>query len=103
MQNMAGGGSTSSSTATFTQVYAILSAHCSGSSCHNPGSRYDISFSSQSAAYTSLQGLVVAGNPAVSGFYTTVKAGVMPPEGPKLTDAELQTISSWIDAGGLND
>jgi hypothetical protein len=33
----------------------------------------------------------------------TVNSGSMPPGGPKLSAANLQTIASWINAGALNN
>ncbi|MGZ3689352.1 MAG: c-type cytochrome domain-containing protein [Bdellovibrionota bacterium] len=38
-----------------------------------------------------------------SHIYEAVKAGEMPPGGPKLTDAELQAIHDWIQGGAPNN
>ena len=97
------GGAGGSAAPTFTQVYTtILVIYCSGSSCHNPGSQKDVSFASQSSAYSAVKSRVTAGNGAGSSFYMTVNSGSMPP-GPKLSAANLALIKAWIDAGALNN
>jgi hypothetical protein len=100
----AGTSSDGGTVVTFTDIYTnILVPHCSGSACHNPGSQRGISFSSQSAAYTSVKGQVTPGNGANSSFYRTVNGGSMPPGGPKLSSTDLAKIKAWIDAGALNN
>ncbi|HVZ88243.1 MAG TPA: cytochrome c [Polyangia bacterium] len=103
------GGATSTGGAggtapTFTEIYTqILTVHCAGTSCHDPGSQKGVGFSTQSAAYSSVQKLVTPGNGAGSSFYKTVNGGSMPPGGPKLSVADLALIKAWIDAGALNN
>ena len=98
------GGAGGSPAPTFTQIYSsILVVYCSGSNCHNPGNQRNVSFASQSSAYSSVKNLVTAGNGAGSSFYVTVNSGSMPPGGPKLSAANLALIKAWIDAGALNN
>ena len=98
------GGVDGGTAATFTDIYNnILVPHCSGSSCHNPGSQKGVSFSSQSNAYSAVKSRVTAGNGANSSFYKTVNGGSMPPGGPKLSTTDLAKIKGWIDAGALNN
>ncbi len=105
-----GAGGTSSgnggagAAATFTTIYStILTAHCSGGSCHTPGSAGGVSFSSKSNAYSAVSSRVTPGNGANSGFYNTVNSGAMPRGAPKLSAADLASIKGWIDAGALNN
>ncbi|HZL20342.1 MAG TPA: hypothetical protein VFG23_21595, partial [Polyangia bacterium] len=89
---------------TFTQIYnQILIVYCAGSNCHDPGSQKGVGFSTQSAAYSSVNLLVTPGNGAGSSFYKTVNGGSMPPGGPKLSAVNLALIKAWIDAGALNN
>ena len=99
-----GSGAGGAPAPTFSQIYTtILTPSCSGSQCHNPGSQRGITFASQSSAYSSVKGLVTAGNASGSSFYVTVNSGQMPPGGPKLSTAALQMLAAWINAGALND
>jgi hypothetical protein len=98
------GGAGGSAAPTFTQIYtSILVVYCSGNSCHNPGSQKNVSFASQSSAYSAVKSRVTAGNGAGSSFYMTVNSGSMPPGGPKLSAANLALLKAWIDAGALNN
>ncbi len=97
------GGAGGSAAPTFTQVYqTILSVSCTGSQCHSPGSQGGVSFSSQSTAYSSVKGRVVAGNASGSSLYTLVNGGRMPP-GNKLPAAQISLLAAWINAGALNN
>ena len=46
---------------------------------------------------------VVASDPDKSTLYTLVKSGVMPFGGPRLPNADAQTIFTWIKAGAPNN
>ncbi len=97
------GGAGGAAAATFTQVYQmVISANCTGSQCHSPGSNGGFSFSSQSTAYSSIKSKVSAGNANSSQFYTVVNSGQMPP-GKKLSSSLISLIASWINAGALNN
>jgi hypothetical protein len=99
-----GGTTDGGTTATFTQVYTtILSVYCTGSSCHNPGTKGNVNFASQAMAYSTLKSRVVAGNSASSTLYTDVNTGKMPDSKPKLSAANIALIKAWIDAGALNN
>ncbi len=89
---------------TFSAIYqGILLVSCSGSQCHNPGSRHGVSFASQSSAYPAVFSRVMPGNANGSSLYGLLSAGVMPPSDRKLAPAQLSEIAAWIDAGASND
>ncbi len=43
--------------------------------------------------------VVIPGDSSLSAIVSVVKYGTMPHEGARLTNAEIETISKWIDAG----
>lgn len=86
-------------------ILPIFKKHCVG--CHNSDeSEAGLDLSSSQAALTGSSGgsVLKAGLPDSSPLYLTVTHHedypAMPPEKPKLADAELKTIREWI-AGGL--
>ncbi len=115
-----------SAPATWTQVYTdIISPSCA--SCHSPtgigGESGKLDMSSQPAAYTNLFDVAAAGS-ACSGKGTRVTpksaatsilylkisttdpspcGSKMPLTGPALSQAEVDEIASWINAGAMND
>lgn len=92
-------GSPTSTPATFTQVnQQIFQPRCVG--CHGSGASPDLTSFSSFAQNTTF---VVPGNAAQSAIYTAVSTGRMPQGGTALTQAELSTLSSWIDNGAKND
>lgn len=68
---------------------------CHGSGVQSAGYRFD--------TYSGTMNAVVPGNPSGSTLYQAVSSGVMPLGGPPLTSQELQTISSWISQGALDN
>lgn len=80
----------------------ILSASCTGSQCHSPGTQGGVSFASQSSAYSAAKSRVTAGNASGSSLYTLVNGGRMPPGG-KLPAAQISLLAAWINAGALNN
>lgn len=112
--------------ATFTEVYAILSAKCV--SCHAGGAG-GLSFNSAASAYTALVGpnratgtgpctpaeapveRVTPGDPAASFLFIKVTTDPLPAgcgdRMPRfmmaLEATEIETIRSWIEAGAMND
>ncbi len=49
-------------------------------------------------------GLVIQpGDAQESELYQKISAGLMPKGGPKLSDANIQTIMEWINAGALDN
>jgi predicted CxxxxCH...CXXCH cytochrome family protein len=97
------GGAGTSGAPTFTQVYqTILTVSCGGSQCHSPGTQGNVSFASQSSAYSAVKSRVVAGNASSFSFYTVVNGGRMPPNN-KLPAAQIAQIAAWINAGALNN
>jgi hypothetical protein len=114
----AGGG------ATFTQVYAMFKTNCATSTCHgsatNPGDM--LSMKDQATAYMDLVGVasvsctgekrVVAGDPAKSELVHTLDRTMigscrntpkMPDNKPKLGQADIDLVTSWIMAGAQNN
>lgn len=47
--------------------------------------------------------VIVPGNARKSLLIQKVTEGKMPKRGPKLTPAQIQVITDWIDAGALNN
>jgi mono/diheme cytochrome c family protein len=88
------------SSATFTQVnQQILTPSCV--SCHHAGGQSpDLSSYASFATNTEY---VVPGNPSQSLIYTVTESGQMPQNGPALTAAQEQLLSSWIAASAQND
>jgi hypothetical protein len=119
---MSGGaaGSSSAGGATFTAVYAILMANCSGPACH-VGAFFagaGLSMPDKMTAYTNLVGAasskcsgqqrVVAGNANASVLVQSLEhkggcAPAMPQGRAALSQADIDTIVAWINAGALND
>lgn len=89
---------------TFTDIYNnVLLVHCGGASCHNPATQNGVTYTTQSAAYTSVKTYVSAGKGSTSTFYVIVSTGAMPPMGPMLSATDLSKIEAWINAGALNN
>jgi hypothetical protein len=109
---------------TFTDVYAIFTAKCTG--CHQPseGPRGALDLSTKAAAHAALVGIdaggarcgasgtkrVVAGDAQKSLLF--LKVSPAPPCGGRmpagqgaqpLSQGEIDTIASWINAGAKND
>jgi hypothetical protein len=102
---------------TFSQVYTILRNQCS---CHVDMSAAGLSFADQMTAYSALVGVdalsctgdkrVVAGDPASSVLAHAIdhtslgNCTVTPmPPGGMLSQAQIDQIKSWIQAGAPND
>jgi hypothetical protein len=47
--------------------------------------------------------VVIPGSAATSRLVEAIVSGEMPWGGPRLPDAEIQTISDWVDAGALDN
>lgn len=107
-----GSGGTAGAAATFTQVYKMIlnvptssPSNCAGATCHIPGSsQAHVKFDTQANAYRTLRSVaIIPGNATGSILYTNLATGVMPDSRPMISDALLQLVESWIDAGALND
>lgn len=48
-------------------------------------------------------GLFVPGDSQNSTIIRVLQAGIMPRGGQRLSDADIQTIANWIDAGATNN
>ena len=123
------GGSSSTGAPTFTTIYTtIISTRCVV--CHAPGgggvTSGALDMSTQATAYANLVGVAAAGS-ACGGFGTRVVAGNasisilwekvnaktqgttavcgsgMPLTGAALTQAQVDEIAAWINAGAMND
>ena len=126
---MSTGGSSSTAATTFTTIYTtIISMRCTV--CHTPGgsgvTAGMLDMSTQAAAYANLVGVaaagtgcagtgtrVVQGNAAMSILWEKVDAETagtaapcgspMPLTGAALTQAQVNEIASWINAGAMNN
>lgn len=58
-----------------------------------------IDLASYSDVINSNLGLITPGEPLNSTLYLNVQSGRMPPEGPRLSDAEIKNIYDWIMLG----
>jgi hypothetical protein len=117
----AGGGATG---ATFTAVYAIISTNCTASTCHGAGTRPagGLAMGDKASAYTNLVGVaatsctgekrVVASDADKSELvhaldHTAIgsctRTPKMPDNKPMLAQADIDTVSSWVKAGALNN
>lgn len=85
--------------ATFTQVYQqILQPKCVA--CHGSGGSPDLASYSGFATDTRT---IDPGHADQSVLYQQVADGSMPRGGQALTQAQLDLMASWIDAGALNN
>jgi hypothetical protein len=120
MTGASGGSPTTSSDPTFTAVYAILMARCSGATCHVNAffTGAGLSLANKMTAYTNLVGAasnkcagqkrVVPADPNASVLVQALErkggcAPAMPQGGAALSAADLDTILAWIMAGAMND
>ena len=79
-------------------VKPVLEKYCL--SCHNAERGYGgVRVHTREALFAGKP--VVAGAPEKSTLYTTMKAGTMPPAGPKPTAAEIEAIRQWIAEGAV--
>jgi hypothetical protein len=116
------GGDTMMAGATFTQVYAIISAKCSP--CHTTSTSGGLDMKNKMTAYGELVGKKAEGTCAAGGMTRVVAGsadtsllihkltktsaevcGDRMPEAPRpvLPASEITTIRSWINAGAKND
>ena len=99
-----GAADPSASDATFTNLYVtVFSVSCAGANCHDPGTRGGMSFHTPQSGYASANAMVRPGDAPTSRLYQVLASGKMPKDGPPISQAQLQMIASWIDAGALDD
>lgn len=107
--------------ATFTDVFSIIQAKCGGGDfgCHVMGSSGELEMHDQASAYTNLVGVdssecdgetrVVAGDADASLIIKALEGTAcdnvdqMPRGRDPLSEDEIATIRSWIEAGALNN
>jgi hypothetical protein len=84
-------------------VLPILQKKCAN--CHGSGNSAGLKVDSfDGIIQGSMNGqVVVAGNPDQSKLFQMVSTRKMPPQGQKLTPAELAVVRSWILAGAKNE
>ena len=85
-------------------VAPILVAKCGG--CHVRGNRGDFSMANFAALAAGTGGTLAVIKPGQGSTSTLVEkmaSGEMPPGGNKVSDAELATITKWIDQGANYD
>jgi mono/diheme cytochrome c family protein len=80
-------------------VLPIFGQYCQR--CHGAtGASAGVNLSSYDSVMTgSRRTIVVPGNSGSSTLVQVIRTGRMPQGGPKLSDAEIQTIATWIDEG----
>lgn len=95
-------GNSSGLTPTFTQVKStILDTHCI--LCHSPNKpQGGVSLSSYDDVMSS-PGAVVPFQPHQSQLFWQCYKGLMPEDGPRLSNSELQTLYDWIAYGAPNN
>jgi hypothetical protein len=115
-------GSGAVTSATFSDVYAIISQNCGGASCHlSATGAAGLSMLDKMTAYTNLVGAasskcrgqqrVVAGSPDTSVLvhalqhttFSTCRPPGMPEAKPKLAQSSIDTVRGWISAGAPNN
>jgi hypothetical protein len=120
----AGSGGSTGSSASFTQVFALLTTSCAGSSCHANAMRPadGLSFSDMATAYANLVNVdavscsgekrVVPGDPDKSELvhslqHTNVgsctRTPRMPDGKPQLAQSDIDVVIAWIQAGAPNN
>jgi len=88
-------------TASFAKdVLPIFQKNCTR--CHG-GSSPKAGITLDSFQNVTKSGKVTAGNADKSPIYTLTKSGTMPFGGPKLSDADVQKIMDWINAGAKDN
>ena len=97
--------------ARFPALYTnVLSASCSGATCHDRVAAGGVDFSSESRAFTTLLTRVVPGDPDGSILYQRITPGLctgtcepMPLGRDPLPDDERELIRAWITAGAPSE
>ena len=83
------------------QALAVMEAHCFN--CHGPDGAYTENLLIDSATGLTNSGAIVPGDPDISMFYQRLlevdPAKRMPLGGAPLSNAAIQTIENWIQAG----
>jgi cytoskeletal protein RodZ len=85
-------------------VLPILSERCER--CHGGARAYrgiDLRSYDSVLAGSSSGPLVVPGSSATSTLVEVLVSGRMPQGGPRLSDTEIETITTWIDEGALDN
>ncbi len=77
-------------------VLPILQSRCV--QCHG-GARTSAGIDLRTYASLQAAQVVTPGKASASKLVEVVVNGLMPKQGPKLTPAEIKTISDWVDAG----
>jgi mono/diheme cytochrome c family protein len=84
---------------TFTEInQSIIQPRCI--SCHSAAAPSD---GVNLSTYAGVLAQVTPANPAQSILYTQVQSGAMPKGGPSLSDAQIQDVYNWIEAGAQNN
>jgi cytoskeletal protein RodZ len=81
-------------------VLPVFSARCER--CHSgalPDAGFSVSSHADVMAGSEDGPVVIPGDAAASRLVQVIVTGQMPRRAPKLPDAEIQTISDWVDAG----
>jgi len=102
--NNNGGGSSSDTVCFQTDILPLYQTYCASTGCHtgkaNGGDDENFSLSS----YADIKKGIVPFNPGDSRYFTIIQSGQMPPgHSPKLSAAQINTITKWINQGALNN
>ena len=82
-------------------VLPIFKGSCVG--CHGGSAGLALSSYDSLMAGSANGAVINPGDAAGSRLFVKVQSGQMPRGGSKLSDAKLQTIRDWIDAGAQNN
>ena len=80
-------------------VAPIIASKCG--KCHVSNSRGEYGIASYDALMKSKS--ITPNDPAASSFIEAIESGEMPKSGPKVSDAELETLKNWIAQGAKYD
>jgi hypothetical protein len=119
-----GSGGSSAAAASFTQVYTMFKANCSGATCHLGTTNFGdmLSFADQATAYMGLvkaasvscsgEMRVVPGDSSKSELVNTLqhtrigsctRTPRMPDNLPQLQKSDIDLVVAWVQAGALDD
>jgi mono/diheme cytochrome c family protein len=85
-------------------VLPIFQKNCTR--CHgggNPRAGLSLESYAQAMAGSSQRAVIVPGSPDDSQVVKLIRSGAMPRGGPRLSDADIETIAAWIKGGAPNN
>ena len=96
---MESGGITNAETSFKQDLSPILAAKCAFAGCHIAGGPQNLDFSTYQAFIKGGDGgpVFIAGDAQRSSIIAEIVSGRMPLGGPKLSEAEIQVFTDWIN------